>query len=84
MNLIRMAGLALVGFAVLIEPAFAVAPGVPGPVVGVGLPAPRSYRWCVLGRSEAFWPQRLVLEVMNRQASVPLALAPAPYNFLIR
>ena len=39
MNLIRIAGLALVGFAVLVEPALAVAVGAPGPIAGVGLPA---------------------------------------------
>ena len=40
MNLIRIAGLASVGFAVLVEPAFAGGtPGVPGPIAGVGLPA---------------------------------------------
>ena len=40
MNPIRIAGLALVGFAVLVEPALA-SPTVaaPGPVAGVGLPA---------------------------------------------
>jgi hypothetical protein len=38
MNLIRIAGLALVGFAVLVEPALAT-PAVPGPIAGVGLPA---------------------------------------------
>jgi hypothetical protein len=40
MNLIRIAGLALVSSAVLVEPAFAivVAPA-PGPIVGIGLPA---------------------------------------------
>jgi hypothetical protein len=40
MNLIRIAGLALLGFAVLVEPALAGATyGVPGPIAGVGLPA---------------------------------------------
>jgi len=41
MNIIRIAGFALVGFAVLVEPALAgvgAAPA-PGPVVGIGLPA---------------------------------------------
>ncbi len=38
MNLIRMAGLASVSFAVLAEPALAGAPA-PGPIAGVGLPA---------------------------------------------
>ena len=39
MNLIRTAGLASLGFAVLVEPAFAGVNGVPGPIVGLGLPA---------------------------------------------
>ena len=40
MNLIRIAGLALVGFAVLVEPALAgLSVGAPGPVAGIGLPA---------------------------------------------
>ena len=40
MNLIRIAGLALVGFAVLVEPALAGgAVAAPGPVAGIGLPA---------------------------------------------
>jgi len=39
MGLIRIAGLASVGFAVLVEPAFSGTPSVPGPVVGIGLPA---------------------------------------------
>jgi len=39
MNLIRIVCLASVGFAALVEPAFAGAVGVPGPVAGVGLPA---------------------------------------------
>ena len=40
MNLIRIVGLALIGFAVLVEPALAgPSVGVPGPIVGVGLPA---------------------------------------------
>jgi hypothetical protein len=40
MNRIRSAGLALVGFGVLAEPALAGgAAGVPGPVAGIGLPA---------------------------------------------
>jgi len=39
MNLIRIAGLASLGFAVLVEPALAGTPAVPGPIVGVGLPA---------------------------------------------
>jgi hypothetical protein len=38
MNLIRTAGLALMGFAVLVEPALATVP-VPAPIVGAGLPA---------------------------------------------
>jgi hypothetical protein len=38
MNLIRIAGLALVGFAALVETALAGGP-VPGPIAGVGLPA---------------------------------------------
>jgi hypothetical protein len=37
-NLIRFVALALV-FGVLVEPAFAEAVGVPGPIAGVGLPA---------------------------------------------
>ena len=40
MNLIRIAGLASVGFAVLAEPALAgLSVGAPGPVAGIGLPA---------------------------------------------
>ena len=41
MNLIRIAGLASLGFAVLLEAAFAgpAAVPAPGPIVGVGLPA---------------------------------------------
>jgi hypothetical protein len=39
MNLIRTTGLALVGFAALAETALAGTLGVPGPIVGVGLPA---------------------------------------------
>jgi hypothetical protein len=41
MNLIRIVGLALVGFAVLVEPALAYEPAVsaPGPIAGIGLPA---------------------------------------------
>ena len=38
MDPIRIAGLASVGFAVLVEPALAGAPA-PGPIAGVGLPA---------------------------------------------
>jgi hypothetical protein len=39
MNIIRIAGLASVGFAALVEPALAGSAGVPGPIVGLGLPA---------------------------------------------
>ena len=39
MNLIRTVGLASLGFAGLIESALAGANGVPGPIVGLGLPA---------------------------------------------
>ena len=39
MNLIRIAGLASVGLAALVEPALAGAVGAPGPIAGVGLPA---------------------------------------------
>jgi hypothetical protein len=42
MNLIRIAGLASVGLAALVEPALAQwgpAVGAPGPIAGVGLPA---------------------------------------------
>jgi hypothetical protein len=39
MNLIRIAGLAAIGFAVLVETAHAGSPGVPGPIAGIGLPA---------------------------------------------
>jgi hypothetical protein len=39
MNLIHIAGLALVSLAVLVESAFAVAVAAPGPIAGVGLPA---------------------------------------------
>ena len=38
MHLIRIAGLASLGFAALVEPALATAP-VPGPIAGVGLSA---------------------------------------------
>jgi hypothetical protein len=44
MNIIRIVGLASVGFAVLVEPIFAGTGGygpvgVPGPIAGIGLPA---------------------------------------------
>jgi hypothetical protein len=39
MNLIRIASLALVGFAALVEIALAGTISTPGPIVGVGLPA---------------------------------------------
>ena len=39
MDLIRVAGLALLYFAALVETAFAGRVGVPGPIVGIGLPA---------------------------------------------
>ena len=39
MDLIRIGGLALVGFAALVETALAGAPAAPGPIAGVGLPA---------------------------------------------
>ena len=40
MNLIRIAGLASVGLAALVEPALGGgAVGAPGPIAGVGLPA---------------------------------------------
>ena len=39
MSLIRLAGLASVSFAVLVEPALAGSVSVPGPIAGVGLPA---------------------------------------------
>jgi len=39
MTLIRIAGLALVGFAALVEPALAGAVAAPGPIAGIGLPA---------------------------------------------
>jgi hypothetical protein len=39
MNIIRIAGLILFGFASLVEPALAGSVGVPGPIVGLGLPA---------------------------------------------
>jgi hypothetical protein len=39
MNIIRIAGLTLFGFASLVEPALAGSVGVPGPIVGLGLPA---------------------------------------------
>ena|SRR5215471_17794049 len=38
MNLIRTAGLVLIAFAALVEPALATVP-VPAPIVGAGLPA---------------------------------------------
>ena len=38
MNLIRTAGLALIGVAILVEPALATV-DVPAPIVGAGLPA---------------------------------------------
>jgi hypothetical protein len=39
MNLFRIVGLASVSFAALVETALAGTAGVPGPIVGVGLPA---------------------------------------------
>jgi len=40
MTLIRIAGLTLVGFAALVEPALAgLSVAAPGPVAGIGLPA---------------------------------------------
>lgn len=39
MNLVRIAGLASVGFAALSESAVAGVTGVPGPIAGIGLPA---------------------------------------------
>ena len=39
MDLIRIAGLALLGLAALAESAFAGEVGVPGPIAGIGLPA---------------------------------------------
>jgi len=40
MNIIRIAGLATVGFAVSVGPALAGGTaGVPGPIAGIGLPA---------------------------------------------
>ena len=39
MDLIRIGGLALVGFAALVENALAGTVGAPGPIAGVGLPA---------------------------------------------
>jgi hypothetical protein len=39
MNLIRIVGLASVGFVVLVEPALAGNNPVPGPIAGIGLPA---------------------------------------------
>jgi hypothetical protein len=39
MTLIRIAGLTLVGFAALVEPALAGAVAAPGPIAGIGLPA---------------------------------------------
>jgi hypothetical protein len=39
MNIIRIVGLALVGFGALTETALAVAVSAPGPIAGIGLPA---------------------------------------------
>ena len=39
MTLIRIAGLTLVGFAALVDTAFAGIVGAPGPIAGIGLPA---------------------------------------------
>jgi len=39
MTLLRIVGLALVGFAAFAETAFAQVPSAPGPIAGVGLPA---------------------------------------------
>ena len=56
MNLIRITSLASVGFAVLVEPAFAGQP-VPGPIAGIGLPALVLIGWRILGSSKVFWRQ---------------------------
>ena len=39
MNLVQIASLAAVGFAILAEPAFAGTAPAPSPIAGVGLPA---------------------------------------------
>jgi len=39
MTLFRVVGLAAIGFTVCVEPAFAGAAPVPGPIAGIGLPA---------------------------------------------
>ena len=39
MSIIQIVGLVSVGFAVLVEPAFATPAAVPGPIAGIGLPA---------------------------------------------
>ena len=39
MSQYRFFGLATIGLAVLVEPAFAGTPAVPGPIAGIGLPA---------------------------------------------
>lgn len=39
MSLIRITGLASLGFAVLVETALAGTPSVPAPIAGIGLPA---------------------------------------------
>ena len=39
MNIVQIVGLVSVGFAILLEPAFAGVVSVPGPIAGIGLPA---------------------------------------------
>ena len=39
MNIYRIFGLATIGLAALVDPAFAAASAAPGPIAGIGLPA---------------------------------------------
>jgi len=48
-------GLATIGLAVLVDPAFAGTPAVPGPITGIGLPA-----LAVIGG--AYWLGRKLLD----------------------
>ena len=58
MNLIRIAGLASVGFAVLVEPALAGTRCTWSYCRG-WFACTRSYRRRILGRSKVFWPKKI-------------------------
>jgi hypothetical protein len=62
MKSIRIASLALVGLAALVETAVAGTVGVPGPIVGVGLPA-----LVLIGG--AYWVGRKVFGRKNKRNS---------------